>query len=187
MRTRPASAREAKQPCLLQLDNHSLKYLGPECFSNTFSYDAIFEPQATQGQVFSSLEGIVLSVLQGFNGTICAYGQTGMHRPQACRLHASAHRGARWKPSAVKITGRDGRDNKLYNRCTPAESFYEKQELMSLQYHIRVALQGVGRLIHFLAASILHLRGALCPEPWPQYLLESHLARTDANSQSPCL
>lgn len=78
--------------------------------------------------MFSSLEGIVLSVLQGFNGTICAYGQTGMHRPQACRLHASAHWGARWKPSAVKITSRNGRDNKLYNRCTPAESFYEKHE-----------------------------------------------------------
>ena len=79
VRTRPASAREAKQPCLLQLSDTSLKFLGAECFSNVFSYDAIFEQQATQGQVFDDIEGIVLSVLQGFNGTICAYGQTGKY------------------------------------------------------------------------------------------------------------
>ncbi|KAK9819286.1 hypothetical protein WJX74_000555 [Apatococcus lobatus] len=77
VRTRPATAWEAKQPCLLQLDTRSLKYLGPECFSNVFSYDAIFEQQATQSQVFGSIQGIVLSVLQGFNASICAYGQTG--------------------------------------------------------------------------------------------------------------
>ncbi len=77
VRVRPASAREAKQTCLLQLDKTSLKFLGPECFSNTFSFDAIFEQQDPQDRIFYDVESIVLSVLQGFNGTICAYGQTG--------------------------------------------------------------------------------------------------------------
>merc|ERR1711959_443379 len=41
------------------------------------TFDRVFPPDASQEQVFGEAEGSVLSVLEGFNSTIFAYGQTG--------------------------------------------------------------------------------------------------------------
>ncbi|KAL0024480.1 hypothetical protein WJX77_008530 [Trebouxia sp. C0004] len=45
--------------------------------SSTFSYDAVYEPGSSQEAVFSDVEPVVTSVLDGYNVCIFAYGQTG--------------------------------------------------------------------------------------------------------------
>ena len=46
--------------------------------SRSFMYDAVFGPQSTQGEIFDSVEGIIDAVCAGYNGTVVAYGQTGL-------------------------------------------------------------------------------------------------------------
>ena len=44
----------------------------------TFTFDAIYDWNSTQIDIFEeTFQGLVDSVLKGFNGTIFAYGQTG--------------------------------------------------------------------------------------------------------------
>lgn len=45
--------------------------------SNTYSYDAVYEPGSSQEAVFSDVEPVVTSVMDGYNVCIFAYGQTG--------------------------------------------------------------------------------------------------------------
>ena len=42
-----------------------------------FGFDRVFDPQATQADVYDSVRHVVLGLLDGFNGTLLAYGQTG--------------------------------------------------------------------------------------------------------------
>ena len=43
-----------------------------------FSFDAVFSDQATQRKIYDTCAApVVQSVLEGYNGTIFAYGQTG--------------------------------------------------------------------------------------------------------------
>ena len=44
--------------------------------SKQFTYDAVFGPESTQPQIYSSISGIVDSVCAGYNGCVLAYGQT---------------------------------------------------------------------------------------------------------------
>ena len=81
-RFRPPSAHEISSSELLNLcytDTTSLT-LTPSSESAaplTFTYDYVFPPSSTQSQVFAiSSKPIIEDVLQGFNGTIFAYGQT---------------------------------------------------------------------------------------------------------------
>ena len=43
----------------------------------TFIFDSVFSSQSTQMQVYSAARPVVLGVLDGYNGTVFAYGQTG--------------------------------------------------------------------------------------------------------------
>jgi kinesin family protein 5 len=52
-----------------------------------FGFDRVFDSQATQGDVYDSVRHVVQGLLDGYNGTLLAYGQTG-----------------RW----VEMTGREG-------------------------------------------------------------------------------
>jgi len=45
--------------------------------SKTWEFDRVFRPSATNEDVFAEVEGLVTSVLDGFNVCIFAYGQTG--------------------------------------------------------------------------------------------------------------
>ena len=81
-RFRPLNQQERSSPDLINLsfnDPTSLTLTpSPEGSSPlTFTYDYLFTPDSTQEEVFSiSAKPIIEDVLQGFNGTIFAYGQT---------------------------------------------------------------------------------------------------------------
>ena len=45
--------------------------------SRAFNFDSVFSSLSTQMQVYSSARPVVMSVLDGYNGTVFAYGQTG--------------------------------------------------------------------------------------------------------------
>lgn len=46
--------------------------------SKLFTFDAVFSDQSTQRKIYDSCAApVVQSVLEGYNGTIFAYGQTG--------------------------------------------------------------------------------------------------------------
>ena len=46
--------------------------------SKQFSFDAVFSESATQRKIYDTCAApVVQSVLEGYNGTIFAYGQTG--------------------------------------------------------------------------------------------------------------
>jgi len=42
-----------------------------------FGFDRVFDSQTTQADVYDSVRHVVLGLLDGFNGTLLAYGQTG--------------------------------------------------------------------------------------------------------------
>lgn len=42
-----------------------------------FGFDRVFDSQATQADVYDSVRHVVKGLLDGFNGTLLAYGQTG--------------------------------------------------------------------------------------------------------------
>jgi len=55
--------------------------------SKTFSFDSVFSEHSTQRQIYDTCAApVVSSVLDGYNGTIFAYGQTG-----AGKTHTSTH------------------------------------------------------------------------------------------------
>jgi hypothetical protein len=60
--------------------NPSLSFSSHEQLGSSFEcFSGIFEPSADQDEVFQTVaSNIVDSALNGFNGTIFAYGQTGM-------------------------------------------------------------------------------------------------------------
>lgn len=64
---------EAKQG-IVELENPKEAGEAAKCFT----YDAVYDQQARQADIYDeAVRPIVESVLQGFNGTVFAYGQTG--------------------------------------------------------------------------------------------------------------
>ena len=53
-----------------------IEYLSEWQESKLFKYDKVFDTQTTQLDVFNEVSDTVISVMNGFNGTIMAYGQT---------------------------------------------------------------------------------------------------------------
>ena len=43
-----------------------------------FAFDKVFHGEAAQADVYESVRHVVLGVMDGFNGTLLAYGQVGM-------------------------------------------------------------------------------------------------------------
>lgn len=81
-RFRPLNAQEHLNSELINLDfaDDQCVTLTPKSENSsplTFTYDHIFRPESTQEEVFEiSAKPIIEDVIQGFNGTIFAYGQT---------------------------------------------------------------------------------------------------------------
>ena len=60
----------------------------------TYSYDRVFGRDADQGMVYQDVAGHVLDeVLQGYNCTVFAYGQTGTGKTHTMEGDLSAHAG----------------------------------------------------------------------------------------------
>lgn len=80
-RFRPISDKEREQSkglCIESMDNHQVTVKNSNDLNIfRFSFDRIFNPKANQEEVFQvAAKPIIDSVLEGFNGTIFAYGQT---------------------------------------------------------------------------------------------------------------
>jgi len=79
-RVRPPNAREKKLDSPVAV--HVVGAMSVECHheegaTDRFEFDAAFGPDSTQEQVFAECKDLVQSVLDGYNVTIFAYGQTG--------------------------------------------------------------------------------------------------------------
>ncbi|KAI3694973.1 hypothetical protein L1987_77959 [Smallanthus sonchifolius] len=57
--------------------DNELKIIGPDSSKKQFKFDHIFRPEDRQEAVFAQTSPLVVSVLDGFNVCIFAYGQTG--------------------------------------------------------------------------------------------------------------
>eukprot|EP00126_Sphaerothecum_destruens_P001018 Sdes_comp12227_c0_seq1m2964 len=87
VRVRPFNEKEIKDghKFITQVDsrNNSISLINPNPKSEidakrTFTFDATFDEKSTQVEVYSSVaRPIVESCIEGYNGTIFAYGQTG--------------------------------------------------------------------------------------------------------------
>ncbi|KAE9590546.1 hypothetical protein Lal_00023473 [Lupinus albus] len=81
-RCRPLNAEELTTGASMTIDFESAKDGELTVMSNgapkkTFKFDAIFSPQAEQGDIFEDTAPFATSVLDGYNVCIFAYGQTG--------------------------------------------------------------------------------------------------------------
>lgn len=87
VRCRPINKKEQDKNCKviveMDLDSNTVTVSPPENASadhqvKSFSFDHVFHTQATQESVYNAVaRPIVQNVLEGYNGTIFAYGQTG--------------------------------------------------------------------------------------------------------------
>ncbi|KAL0243063.1 hypothetical protein GEMRC1_005624 [Eukaryota sp. GEM-RC1] len=81
IRPRPATEQESKNGTCLSIEQNSItvkKEQYQAAANKSFLFDAIFQPNASQADIYESVgKPVVNDVLEGFNGTILAYGQTG--------------------------------------------------------------------------------------------------------------
>ena len=62
--------------------------------SNTYVYDRVYDWTDTQEKIYNSaMKSVVLSTLNGYNGTIIAYGQTGTGKTHTIEGGEGEHRG----------------------------------------------------------------------------------------------
>lgn len=54
-----------------------------------FTFDSIFDKDATQATIFNAHSHLVNEVLDGFNGSIIAYGQTGAGKVNSCDVEVT--------------------------------------------------------------------------------------------------
>lgn len=74
------TAQNSKSICEVDSSYNQISLAKPESseISKTFSFDAVYGVDSTQQLVYNeSAFSLVESVLEGYNGTIFAYGQTG--------------------------------------------------------------------------------------------------------------
>ena len=84
VRVRPMNKNEMNKGCKSVTDvdakYNQISLMKPETseISKLFAYDAVYDTDSTQQLVYNdSAFSLVESVLEGYNGTIFAYGQTG--------------------------------------------------------------------------------------------------------------
>ncbi|XP_071699078.1 kinesin-like protein KIN-14S [Rutidosis leptorrhynchoides] len=81
-RCRPLNSDEIAKGCTSVVDfdsalDNELKIIGADSSKKQFKFDHIFRPEDNQDAVFTQTSPLVVSVLDGFNVCIFAYGQTG--------------------------------------------------------------------------------------------------------------
>ena len=80
-RIRPFSKKEKENPekniqCYVKTDEMSLT-VGNRNRAKEYNFDAVFDQDSTQDQVFEDCERLIQSAIDGYNVCIFAYGQTG--------------------------------------------------------------------------------------------------------------
>jgi hypothetical protein len=78
LRVRPRLEREGEQNSLMKVEGNSIIISQPKSEPKQFTYDFIATEDSTQEEIFLNCgREIADSTLQGYNGTIFVYGQTG--------------------------------------------------------------------------------------------------------------
>ncbi|XVF04526.1 hypothetical protein REPUB_Repub05bG0091200 [Reevesia pubescens] len=76
-RVKPFTLGENLGPHVVALDTSNLLLRLGDNKSKRYSFDKVFHPGSSQDAVFSEVEPVIKSVLDGYNACIFAYGQTG--------------------------------------------------------------------------------------------------------------
>ena len=77
VRFRPLSPAERPEQCVLLTSPSSVQHTSSDGSSLAFTFDGVHGQATSQEQMFAQMQDIVRAVLQGQNGSIIAYGQTG--------------------------------------------------------------------------------------------------------------
>jgi hypothetical protein len=89
-RVRPAIASELEggsTVCVTYPDEGEVQVANAKRQLKTWEFDRVFRPTSTNDEVFKETEDLVVSVLDGYNVCIFAYGQTGAITTTACRTN----------------------------------------------------------------------------------------------------
>jgi hypothetical protein len=85
VRVKPESS-DSTLKNLLFKDGKTIDITVPSGGRHEFTFDHIFENGSTQTDLFNAHSHLVSEVLDGFNGSIIAYGQTGAGKVTCCLL-----------------------------------------------------------------------------------------------------
>ena len=87
VRFRPLSQTERPELCIEQTSASSVQHTASDGTRLAFTFDGVHGEDASQQDMFEKVQDIVRGVLQGHNGSIIAYGQTGVcSLPEHCML-----------------------------------------------------------------------------------------------------
>ncbi|XP_053200474.1 kinesin-like protein KIF3A [Panonychus citri] len=119
IRCRPLLTESNEKSMIIQFDENGQTII---VGTREFTFDTLFRPEATQIQVFTqSAKLIVDSVLQGYNGTVFAYGQTGTgktYTSSGILSHSFAH--------IFNFIASSGRDTQFLVRASYYEIYNEE-------------------------------------------------------------
>ena len=87
VRVKPESS-DSTLKNLLFKDGKTIDINVPSGGRHEFTFDHIFEKDSTQVELFNAHSHLVSEVLDGFNGSIIAYGQTGAGKVNDCILNS---------------------------------------------------------------------------------------------------
>jgi hypothetical protein len=134
----------------------------------SFTFDAVFDPDSTQRSVYEyAAQGIVDSVLEGYNGTIFAYGQTGTGKTHTMEgLEGTQHQGIIPNSFEHIFASITASANKQYLvRASYLEIYNEEiRDLLSKNPKEKLDLK-VGCTGHAHVVSTAGLAGAARPRP----------------------
>ena len=78
MRFRPLAPTERATRCVSCTPPTSLRHTAGDGSTLSFSFDGVHGEDTSQSEIFQEVKDVAQSVLQGYNGCIMAYGQTGV-------------------------------------------------------------------------------------------------------------
>lgn len=79
MRTRPVipAIDQCTSSAIQILSEYTVGITGENCGRREYAYDRVFSPSASQQDVFTEVEPLVMSIFRDMNACVLAYGQTG--------------------------------------------------------------------------------------------------------------
>lgn len=75
---RPMNFKDSKSPVILDVCNNKEVVVRDKAQTKTFAFDKVFGPNSKQVEIYKTVvHPYITEVLQGYNCTVFAYGQTG--------------------------------------------------------------------------------------------------------------